>query len=386
MTLKKIVCPICKNPFEYEGNGDTECPVCGYEIIEADIESKSEEDSAKKKAEDYRLMAAADAYFSRKSYDEAYIGYGAVISSDPECLKAVFRRELASQYLTYEYSTVYLSCDGFFTEIEEIKKRVDISMNNDDESERIKFTVCLDMIDFISYRAEYEKRFAETNGNGKDSGVYTSNLIKLFEYSEVILKYILNNETVFDRDIAFAVVKCCNTGSKIYDMLFAESTGAGIFDVDMLDGSDRMKMKALYGNMESTRNDIIKNADDVLLSRINISEEKRDLQAEGEAEDQRHREREQWRKRTEAKYFAADKEILIFGISAKAALCFAAVMLLLFIFEAVVNESFLKGVVACVIIFSVAHMVFTTLRKNAENKKNNYFNMLNGKGTSADKN
>lgn len=384
MTSKKVVCPICKNPFEYEGGGDTECPVCGYEISEADIETKAVKENEERKAEVYRLMSTADAYFSRKGYDEAYIGYGAVISSDPECMKAIFRRELASQYLTYECSTVYLSCDGFFTGIENIKKLIDINAD-DEESDKLKLTICGDMTEFISYRADYEKRFAEADESGKNSGVYTANLIRLFEYTEVILKYLVNAGTGFDRNLAFAVVSCCNAGKKIYDMLFGESAEESVFDVDMLDGSDRIKMEALCGNMENKRNDIIKNADEILLSMIHISDEKKDIIAESEAEDLRRKEREQWRKRNEEKYYAADKEILIFGISAKAALCFAAVMAALFIFEAAVNDEFMKGAIAFVVIFVAAQIVFTALRKNAEKRKSHYFNMLNGNGTSAGK-
>lgn len=384
MAGKKVVCPICKNPFEYEGSGDTECPVCGYGISESDIETKAARENEERKAETYRLMSAADAYFSRKGYDEAYIGYGAVLSSDPECVKAVFRRELASQYLTYECSTVYLSCDGFFTGIENIKKRIDTEESGE-ESDRLKLTVCADMIEFISYRADYEKKFAETDESGRNSGAYTANLIRLFEYTGEILKYLVNAAEGFDRNLAFAEVSCCGAGKKIYDMLFGESAKESLFDVDMLDGSDRIKMKALCGNMENTRNDIIKNADEVLLNRINISEEKRDVRAEGEAEDSRRMEREQWRKRNEEKYYAADKEILIFGISAKAALCFAAVMTALFIFEAAVHEEFMKGAVAFAVLFAAAQIVFTALRKNAEKRKSHYFDLINGRGTSAEK-
>lgn len=381
MSSKKVVCPICKNPFEYDGNGDAECPICGYEIKEADIGKKAVKDNAVSEAELYRLMSSADAYFSGKRYDEAYIGYGAVISRDPECIKAIFRRNLASQYLTYECSSVYLRFDGFFTEMEDIKKRIDISSDGE-ESDRLKLTVCSDMIEYISYRTDYEKKFAEADEDTKKTGVYTSNLILLFEYAEEILKYMLGIGAGFDRNLAFEVVKCCDAGKKIYDMLFVDDREAGVFDTGMLNGGDRMKMDALCKNMETTRSDIIKNADEALLNRINISEEKKDARTESEADEMRRKEQEQWRIRNREKYIAADKEILIFGISSKTALCFTAVMVVLFVFEAAVHDEFMKGAVACAFIFAVSQVVFTMLRKNAEKKKSYYFNMLN-RGTAA---
>lgn len=384
MSSKKVVCPICKNPFKYEGSGDTECPVCGYEIKEADIGKKSVKETAFKEAELYRLMSSADAFFSGKRYDEAYIGYGAVISRDPECIKAIFRRDLASQYLTYECSSVYLGFDGFFTELDDIKKRIDISTVGDEESKRLKLTVCNDMIEYISYRTDYEKRFAEADENVKKSGMYTSNLIRLFEYTEEILKYMLGIGAGFDRNLAFAVVSCCNAGKKIYDMLFGDDWEAGVFDMGMLNGGDRMKMEALCENMETTRADIIKNADEALLNRINTSEEKKDVRAESEAEELRRKEHEQWRIRNKENYIAADKAILIFGISAKAALCFTAVMAALFVFEAAMHDEFMNGTVVCTLIFAAAQAVFTMLRKNAERKKSYYFNMLNRSSAAGD--
>lgn len=377
MSSKRVVCPICKNPFEYDGIGDTECPVCGYEIKKEDIGKKAVKEAAASEAELYRLMSSADAYFSGKRYDEAYIGYGAVISRDPECIKAIFRRALASQYLTYDCSSVYLGFDGFFAEIEDIKKRIDINAGSDEESDRLKLTVCSDMIGYISYRTDYEKKFAEADEDLKKSGIYTSNLILLFEYTEEILKYMLGIGTGFDRNLAFAVVSCCNAGKKIYNILFGDDREDGVFNTGMLNGGDRMKMETLCENMETTRADIIKNADEALLNRINISEEKKDVRSESGADEFRRKEYEQWRIRNREKYIAADKEILIFGISAKAALCFTAVMAVLFVFEAAMHDEFMKGAAACSLIFFAAQAVFTILRKNAEKKKSYYFNMLN---------
>lgn len=101
----------------------------------------------------YRLMASADAFFTKKCYSEAYNGYDSVLDADFSCLKAYFRREITSRYLMMETSSAYLGCGGFFTEMEEIGKRI-----SDTDDEKLSTAICGDMLDFISARAEYEKK------------------------------------------------------------------------------------------------------------------------------------------------------------------------------------------------------------------------------------
>ena len=66
------------------------CPACGWTDSVKSLEKKERRGmDADSEIAVYRLMSSADAFFSKKSYDEAYISYGSVLDMDGSCLKAV---------------------------------------------------------------------------------------------------------------------------------------------------------------------------------------------------------------------------------------------------------------------------------------------------------
>ena len=67
------LCPICGNKFEVSGTM-ARCPACGWTDSVKSLEKKERRGmDADSEIAVYRLMSSADAFFSKKSYDEAYI-------------------------------------------------------------------------------------------------------------------------------------------------------------------------------------------------------------------------------------------------------------------------------------------------------------------------
>ena len=159
------VCPVCRKSVEIN-SAQAKCPVCGH-ASSAEMFSKTKEKlNAENDAELYRLMATADAFFSKKNYDEAYVVYSSVLEIDRNYLKAYFRRELTSQYLMLKTSSVYLSNDSFFMKLDDVKERFAQLDLNDKEAKKLKMTMCKDMIEYISVRVEYENKYASSHSYG----------------------------------------------------------------------------------------------------------------------------------------------------------------------------------------------------------------------------
>ncbi len=394
-----VICPICKNAFEADSS-IAKCPVCGYTASAESLIEKSK--TVKNSGEDvelYRLMSSADAFFSRKSYDEAYIGYSSVLDRDRTCLKADFRRELTSNYLMLETSAAYLSCDGFFSKVEEIKEHLASMDESDPETQKLKLMVCRDVTDYISVRSEYEKKYASAHKNSKTVEVYMSNIILLFEYTADIIKYLndLQDQSI-EKSRAYLIIDCCSLGMKLKGMLLAgaeyvensgkmndlsdESSAKNVSRIKrrMLSQDDEIRIETMAGKMQKAKDDMFASVSTELYAELKNAKEKSEEQVEKtiRSDDAKRAEYEQWRRRNEEEYIAADKKILIFGIAGKAALVLVFIMLLVFIIELIAFDTFIKGILVIAAVFVALNIAFSFLKKSAEKKKGFYSKVIEG--------
>ena len=351
------LCPICGNKFDVNGTM-AKCPVCGWTDSVKSLEKKERRGmDADSEIAVYRLMSSADAFFSKKSYDEAYISYGSVLDMDGSCLKAVFRRELTSQYLMMESSSVYLSCDSFFEGMKDIKSRVTAEAD-----EKFSMTVFKDMLDYISARAQYEKKYASVHKNEKTAASYLADTLLLFEHTAEMVKFLFGkNDVKNEKERSRLIIDGCALGMKIRGMLlsgaeYVESPG---------------KMEDI-GGARSAKN----------VSRIRRMklDQKDEIAAERDSaeEDKQRAEYEMWRRRNEKEYIAADRRIIIFDIAAKAALLMAVIMALVFAFELIVTSSLMGQLIAAAVLFTAANITFRILRKAAVKKKGFYAGVIEG--------
>ncbi len=342
----------------------------------------------------YRLMSSADAFFSKKSYDEAYISYGSVLDMDGSCLKAVFRRELTSQYLMMESSSVYLSCDSFFEGMKDIKSRVTAEAD-----EKFSMTVFKDMLDYISARAQYEKKYASVHKNEKTAASYLADTLLLFEHTAEMVKFLFGkNDVKNEKERSRLIIDGCALGMKIRGMLlsgaeYVESPGK-MEDIGgaksaknvsrirrmKLDQKDEIQVETLAGNMRKIKSEILSEASPELYEELNSGREKTEKAAERDSaeEDKQRAEYEMWRRRNEKEYIAADRRIIIFDIAAKAALLMAVIMALVFAFELIVTSDFMGQLIAAAVLFAAANVTLRILRKAAVKKKGFYAGVIEG--------
>ncbi|MGN0674496.1 MAG: hypothetical protein ACI4KG_01980 [Oscillospiraceae bacterium] len=394
-----VVCPICKNSFEAE-SPIAKCPVCGYTASAETLIEKSK--AAKNSGEDvelYRLMSSADAFFSKKSYDEAYIGYSAVLDRDGACLKADFRRELTSNYLMLETSSAYLNCDGFFSKVEEMKERINSMDGSDPETKKLKLMICRDVTDYISFRSDYEKKYASAHKNSKTVEVYMTNIILLFEYTADVIKYLNDiDDDSIEKNRAYLIIDCCSLGMKLKGMLLAgaeyietsekmndlsnESSAKNVSRIKrrMLSQDDEIHIETISGKMQKAKDDMLASVSKELYAEIKASEAKSEEQVEKTLrdDDAKRAEYEQWRRRNEEEYIAADKKILIFGIAGKAALVLVFIMLLVFVIELIAFDTFIKGILMIAAFFVAVNIACDLLKKSAEKKKGFYSKVIEG--------
>lgn len=387
-------CPICGNKFDVNGTM-AKCPVCGWTDSVKSIEKKERHGmDADSEIAMYRLMSSADAFFSRKSYDEAYISYGSVLDMDGSCLKAVFKRELTSQYLMMESSSVYLSCDSFFEGMKDIKSRIIA-----EGDEKFSMTVFKDILDYISARADYEKKYASVHRNEKTAASYLADTLLLFEHTAETVKCLFEKNGVKnEKERSKLIMDGCGLGMRIRGMLLSgaeyvespvklgdesgEQSAKNVSRIRRmkLDQKDEMQVETLAGNMRKIKKEILSGASPELYAELSAEGEKTEKAAERDSaeEDKKRAEYEMWRKRNEKEYLAADKRIIIFDIASKAALLMAAIMVLVFAFELIVMSNLMGQLIAAAALFAAANVTLRFLRKAAVKKKGFYASVIEG--------
>ncbi|MDE7278538.1 MAG: hypothetical protein K2N26_02290, partial [Oscillospiraceae bacterium] len=388
------LCPICGNKFDVNGTM-AKCPVCGWtDSVKAFEKREKHSMDADSEIAMYRFMSSADAFFSRKSYEEAYISYGSVLDMDGSCIKAVFRRELTSQYLMMESSSVYLSCDGFFSRIKDIKAGI-----IEEKDEKLSLMVFKDMLEYISARADYEKKYASVHTNERTAASYLADTLLLYEYTAETINCLAAKKDVKNvKERAFLIVNGCGLGMKIRGMLlsgaeYVETQGKmedlsgeqSVKNVSRikrmkLEQNDEIQVETMAGNMRRIKKDVLSEASPELYDELTAESDKNEKAAERNSaeEDKKRAEYEMWRLRNKKEYIAADKKIIIFGIAEKAAMVMAVLMAAVFTVELIVLNSFMGQLIAATVLFAAATVAFDILKKSAEKKKGFYAGVIDG--------
>ncbi len=383
--MKHLFCPICKNEFDINGLM-AKCPECGYT---SSVKALEEKEKHIKSADDeiaaYRLLSSADAFFSRKSYEEAYIGYSAVLDADGSCLKAFFRRELTSQYLMAESSSAYLSCGGFFSNVKEVKKRL-----TEMGDEKLSLTICRDMLDFISSRADYEKKYASVHKNEKTAAAYMSDTLQLFEYTAETVRYLSEKTDIKNKkERAFLIMDGCALCMKVRGMLLSGAEYVETKDPDgdkgvsmikrrKLSHEDEMQVGTLAGNIQKIKKDLMSSVPADIYEEIKETGNKTEKKEVADAEDdeKKREEYETWQRRNEREYLTADKRIIIFDILGKGALVMAAVMAVVFAVELMAFDNVMIQLAVIAALFAAADVVLGILKRSEEKKKGFYSRVI----------
>lgn len=387
------ICPICGNKLDISG-AMAKCSECGWTDSVKSIRKKENHSmDADSEIAMYRFMSSADTFFAKKSYEEAYANYGSVLDMDASNLKAVFRRELISQYLMMESSSVYLSSDGFFSKLKDIKASI---IKHGDE--KLSLTACKDMLEYLSCRADYEKKYASVHKNQKTAASYLADTLLLYEYAAETVISLRGKTAVKDeRTRALLIVEGFGLCMKIRGMLLsgAEYVESGKMNDQSkdpsaknvsrikrmkLDQKEELQVETLAGNMRQIKKDLLAEASPALYAELTAENEKTEKATERNAakEDQKRLEYEMWRKRNETEYIAADKRIIIFGIAEKAALVMAVIMVLVFLAELIVSNVFMGQLIAATVLFAAANVTFGILKRAAIKKKGFYAEVIDG--------
>ncbi len=393
-----VRCPVCKNSYE-SAEQVCKCPVCGHTEKLNVLIAKTQIASAETDVAVYRMMAAADAYFAKKSYDEAYIGYSSVLETDRSYLKAYFRREITSQYLMLESSSVYLNSESFFMKMGEIKERFSQLDPQDAETQKLRLTMCRDMMDYISVRSDYEKKYASAHKNVKTVEVYMSNLILLFEYSIEAIRIL---EKLYENDkgkeTAYLIIEFCSLAMKIRGMLVAgaeyvetsdkmedfssENSAKNVSRIRrrMLTQDEELKIETNMGYAQKVKNNVVSGAEGELYKELRAAKDESEKQVNDtvDSEDRKRAEYELWRKNSEQEYIKADKLMLICDIAGKAAVIFAVIMIAVYIIEMIAFEKTLTVMLVTGIIFAAARIALGFVKKAAEKKKGFYARVIEG--------
>ncbi len=327
----------------------------------------------------YRLMSSSDAFFSRKNYNEAYIGYTAVLDSFPHSRKAAFRMTVSSQYLMCETSAVYLSSDAFYRKANEM-----LAAETEKNSDlKLILLMCKDLLDFIIFNAEYERKFALSHKNKNAAVMYMKNMLGLMEKVYFIMKCVI---CANDKDSAFTAMKCYETGKELFERICKgmeyygdpQSGGDGSFVLEP-SADERSEAEHIYSELTEIRQSILKNADDELYSKL-MAREKNDETENTDpgSEDLRREEYEYWRRNNEKAYASADRANVIFGIISKMFFVFAAVFAAIFAFEAVVRDEVIGMIAVFIVVFALAGVLFSALENNSENKRKFYAKLVYG--------
>ncbi|MBQ5317844.1 MAG: hypothetical protein J6K17_01965 [Oscillospiraceae bacterium] len=396
--MNVVRCPVCKSSYE-STEQVCKCPVCGHAENLKVLLAKTKIASAETNVTVYRMMASADAYFAKKSYDEAYIGYSSVLETDRSYLKAFFRRELTSQYLMLESSSVYLSSESFFMKMQEIKERFRKLDPDDEETQKLRITMCRDMLEYISVRSDYEKRYASAHKNVKNAEVYMSNLILLFEYTVEAMRILENlSKSENSKELSYLIIECCSLTMKIRGMLTAgaeyietsdkmddlsgENSAKNVSRIRrrMLTQDEGLKIETEAGYVQKVKDNIVSNAEGDLYKELRAAKEQSEKTVNDhiENEDKKRAEYEQWRRNNEQEYMAADKAILICDIAGKAAIIFAIIMIAMYLIEMIAFDKVLTVMLVTGIIFVAAKVGLDFVKKSAEKKKSFYAKVIEG--------
>lgn len=397
-TINVVRCPVCKNSFE-SAEQVCKCPVCGHTENLNVLIAKTQIASAETDVAVYRMMAAADAYFAKKSYDEAYIGYSSVLETDRSYLKAYFRREITSQYLMLESSSVYLNSESFFMKMGEIKERFRQLDPEDAETQKLRLTMCRDMMDYISVRSDYEKKYASAHKNIKTVEVYMSNLILLFEYSIEAIRIL---EKLYEDDkgkgTAYLIIEFCSLAMKIRGTLVAgaeyietsdkmedfsgENSATNVSRIRrrMLTQDEELNIETNMGYAQKVKNNVVSGAEGELYKELRAAKDESEKQVNDtvDSEDKKRAEYELWRKNNEQEYIKADKLMLICDIAGKAAVIFAIIMIALYLIEMIAFEKTLTVMLVTGIICIAAKIALDFVKKTAEKKKGFYARVIEG--------
>ncbi|MDE5992464.1 MAG: hypothetical protein K2G87_05380, partial [Oscillospiraceae bacterium] len=386
-------CPICGNKFDINGTM-AKRSACGWtDLVKSLRKKETHSMDADSEIAMYRFMSSADAFFARKSYEEAYVGYGSVLDMDGSNLKAVFRRELTSQYLMMESSSVYLSSDGFFAKIKDIKANL-IKLGD----EKLSLTASKDMLEYLSCRADYEKKYASVHKNQKTAASYLADTLLLYEYTAETVVYLRDKEGIKnERTRAHLIMYGCGLCMKIRGMLLSGAEYVESSKMDdqskepsaknvsrikrmKLDQKDELQVETLAGNMRQIKKELLAEASPELYAELTAENEKTEKTAERDTakEDQKRMEYEMWRKRNETEYIAADKRIIIFGIAEKAALVMAVIMALVFVAELIISNVFMGQLIAATVLFAAVNVTLRILKRAAIKKKGFYAEVIDG--------
>lgn len=386
-------CPICGNKLDINGTM-AKCPACGWTDSVKLLKKREKHGmDADSEIAMYRFMSSADTFFAKKSYEEAYVSYGSVLDIDARNLKAVFRRELTSQYLMMESSSVYLSSDGFFAKIKDIKANV---IKEGDE--KLSLTASRDMLEYLSCRADYEKKYASVHKNQKTAASYLADTLLLYEYTAETVIYLRDKEGIKnERTRANLIMYGCNLCMKIRGMLLSGAEYVESSKMDdqskepsaknvsrikrmKLDQKEELQVETLAGNMRQIKKELLSEASPEIYAELTAENEKTEKTAERDAakEDQKRLEYEMWRKRNESEYLAADKRIILFGIAEKAAFVMAVIMVLVFAFELIVSNVFMGQLIAATVLFAAANVTLGILKRAAIKKKGFYAEVIDG--------
>ena len=396
--INAVRCPVCKNSYE-SAEQICRCPVCGHTENAKVLVAKTQIASAETSITVYRMMASADAYFAKKSYDEAYIGYSSVLETDGGYLKAFFRRELTSQYLMMESSSVYLSSESFFMKMGEIKERFRQLDPEDPETQKLRLTMCRDMLDYISVRSDYEQNYASSHKNMRNVEVYVANLILLFEYSTEAIRIL---ETLYENDrnkeTAYLIIEFCSLAMKIRGVLVAGAeyieTSEKMDDYSgeksvknvsrikrrMLTQDEELNIETKMGYAQKVKNNVVSGAEGELYKELRAAKDESEKKVNDnvESEDKKRAEYEMWRKNNEQEYIKADKIMLICDIAGKAAVIFAIIMIAVYFIEMFAFDKTLTVMLVTGIIFAAVRIALGFVRKSAEKKKGFYARVIEG--------
>lgn len=373
------------------------CPACGWtDSVKSFRKRKTHSMDADSEIAMYRFMSSADTFFAKKCYEEAYVSYGSVLDMDASNIKAIFRRELTSQYLMMESSSVYLNSDGFFARIKDIKANV-IKYGD----EKLSLTACRDMLEYLSCRADYEKKYASVHKNEKTAASYLADTLLLYEYAaETVVSLRDKTDVKDERTRAKLIVEGCGLCMKIRGMLLSGAEYVESVKMDdqskdpsaknvsrikrmKLEQTEELQVETLAGNMRQIKKELLAEASPELYAELTAADEKNEKTVERDTakEDQKRMEYEMWRKRNESEYLAADKRIIIFGITEKAALVMAVIMALVFVAELIISNAFIGQLIAAAVLFAAANVTLGILKRAAIKKKGFYAEVIDGDST-----